>query len=115
MTMSLEDVRERLRRVINSRAPGLYDALELECITTYGMSCIDILLEDPVKLLDVIARVYRDKSSFTVMHVFRIVFLRPLISELLVKELEEGLLSLLRDNPEEFKIKIRRLLGVQAS
>ncbi len=109
---NLEEVRDRVRRIINSRAPGLYDALELECITRYRVSCVSLLLEDPEKLLDVIARVYRDKSSFTVIHVFRTVFLRPIISEFLARELEESLLSLLKEDPEEFRVKIRRLLGV---
>lgn len=113
MAASLEEVRERVRRIINNKAPGLYDALELECFAKYRVSCVDLLLEDPEKLLDVISRVYRDKSSFTVIHVFRTVFLRPIISEFLARELEEGLLSLLKEDPGEFRVKMRRILGVE--
>ena len=101
-------LKEAVRNSIKSKAMGLHMALNTLCIKEAEMDCIDLLAEDPLKLLELISRLYQSEHAVT--YIFCELLLKPLLSAAGQSGREEELMNLLSSDPEKFKAVIRKLL-----
>lgn len=101
-------LKEAVKNSIKSKAMGLHMALDTLCIKEAGVDCIDLLAEDPLKLLELISWLYQSEHAVT--YIFRELLLKPLLSAAGQSGREEELMNLLSSDPEKFKEVVRELL-----
>ena len=101
-------LKELVRKTIKSKAVGLHMALTTLCIKEAGVDCIDLLAEDPLKLLDLIRQLYQSEHAVT--YIFRDLFLKSLLSAAGQPGGEEELMNLLSSDPQKFKEVIKNLM-----
>lgn len=103
-------IKEQIRRYVWTRYPGALEALDLKCIMEAGMSCVDLLFQDPEMFVRVFEKIHRGNEHM-MRRTLRELIVKPIVQSLISKELEDALLTLLLQDPREFANKIRLLLS----
>lgn len=94
---------------MQSKMPGFYEIMEINCRRLYGRSCIDLFLDEPGKLRDVLLGRYSSDAT-SVYFVVKYLFLRPLLVERNRLDLEEELATSFLSDPERFKRVLASIL-----
>lgn len=98
-----------IRRSMQSKIPGFYEIMEINCRRLYGKSCTDLFLDEPGKLRDVLLSRYSNDMS-SVYFVVKYLFLRPILVERNRLDLEEELATSFLNDPDKFKRVLASIL-----
>lgn len=98
-----------VKQSMQSKAPGLYEAMDLRCRILHGKGCVDLLLDEPVKLKDTLLKMYGD-STLSVHFIVKHLLIRPLLTEWGAPGLEEELVTSFLSDPRKFRETLVSLL-----
>ena len=101
-------LKEAVEKSVRSKALGLHIALNMLCLKEAGMDCVDLLLNDPARLKEVVGKFYQ--SEYALTYILRDLLIKPILAELGHVELGDELVKLLIDDPGKFKEEITVLL-----
>jgi len=100
-----------VKRYMDSKAPGYFTSLDIFCRKFSGKSCIDLLIDEPDKLRDVLVNKLGN-DIYTTYFIIKYLFLRPILIELDRLDVEEELATLFIQNPEKFREKLKQILNL---
>lgn len=103
-----EELRKLVESYMRQVSPGLYYSLEASCQKHKGISCVELLVEQPTEFKEVLEKKYGSNSSIRV--VSRLI-IYPIISNLKGNGAVDDFLALFLENPLEFKKRIREILS----
>ncbi len=101
-----------IREYANKISPGLYATLELICKNASGKDCVELFLENPNRLRDILLK---HGDPYLVRFIVKHILLKPILLSIGLEELENKLYDLFANNPLEFKSKIKELLQHEGS
>lgn len=104
---AIENVKAFIRRHIASKTPGLFEILNTFSIKRYNTKILDLFFTSPEKLVELLMNYYKD--SYTARFTLQYLFIRPLLVKFKKLDLEEKLVEIILNNPEEFKNLIKEL------
>jgi len=99
-----------VKRFMQSRVPGYFEVVEAHCRRLFGRSCVDLLLDEPDKLREVLMRKYANDVN-PVYFAIKYLFLRPILIEVNKLDIEEELATTLLNNPQQFKERLRQVIS----
>ena len=102
-----------VKREMETRVPGYWESLEGWCLKLYRRGCIDLFLDEPEKLRNVLSVRYGG-DTLSVYFVIRYLFLRPILVELNKTDVEEELATIFINNVEMFKKRLSEILKLNA-
>jgi len=95
---------------LGSIAPGFTRSLNKLCIDIYRVDCIDLLLDDPAKLRDLLLK-YNELK--VVVFIVRDLLLRPILKKVGREYIGEKLLKTFIEDPNQFKKLIREIAELE--
>jgi hypothetical protein len=100
-----------VKRYMDSKAPGYFNSLDISCRKFSSKSCIDLLIDEPDRLRDVLANKLGN-NIYTAYFIIKHLFLRPILIKLDRLDVEEELATLFIQNPEKFREKLKQILNI---
>jgi hypothetical protein len=100
-----------VRRFMESRVPGYFEVVDMHCRKMFGRGCIDLFIEEPEKLREVLMNKYSN-DVHPVYFAIKYLFLRPILLELNKLDVEEELATLFLQNPQKFRERLRQILAL---
>lgn len=107
LSMDRAQIASAIRKNMQSRIPGFYEIMEINCRRTYGKSCIDLFFDEPEKLRDILFKRYGSDTT-SIYFIVKYLLLRPVLVEKNRLDLEEELATTFLNNPSEFK----KIMGI---
>jgi hypothetical protein len=95
---------------VDSHAPGYFNVLDVLCRKLFSRSCVDLLIEEPEKLREILMNKHSN-DVHPVYFVVKYLFLRPILIELDRLDAEEELATLFMQNPGKFREKLKQVLN----
>jgi hypothetical protein len=99
-----------VRSYVDSHAPGYFNVLDVLCRKLFSRSCVDLLIEEPEKLREILMNKHSN-DVHPVYFVVKYLFLRPILIELDRLDAEEELATLFMQNPGKFREKLKQVLN----
>ena len=100
-----------VKKYILFKVPGYFECIDLFCRKLFGKSCVDLLIDEPEKFREVLVNMYSGDTNsayFIVKHLF----LRPILIELNKLDTEEELATLLLQNTQRFRERLKQILEI---
>jgi len=97
---------EEIKNHVNSFAPGLFYMFDLFCRRLSGNSCLELLLDNPEALRNLMIEIYNSSSA---VETIAKAFLQP-ITKISSSTSVERLIELFMNNPMELRRVLREIL-----
>ncbi|MEM4436054.1 MAG: hypothetical protein QXO52_05325 [Thermosphaera sp.] len=104
----LEGLKRLVEDYMRQVSPGLYYSLESACLKNKGKTCIELLVENPAELREILERKYGSNSSIRI--VSRLI-IYPIVSRFKGDGIVDDYLNLFLENPSEFKRRVKEFFS----
>lgn len=98
-----------IKRLLNSKIPGLYESLEPLCMSKYKKECLDLFLDEPERFREILILRFKDQNFIYLL--IRYSIIKPLLGELGKLDLEEKLTNVFINNTNQFKQIIENIIA----